>query len=178
MTTAVVVDASAAITFLLRQRGVEAVDRRLEAWLAEGVDLSVPTHFWLEVSNVLIRRHRVTGSGVMKAIHQLDELNLATVPLDRPLLLLALDHAERFGLTTYDATYLALTELLDATVYTADSVLLAAAGSRGLGIEGASEHRLSENLPAYNIEQRTTWPDYSGASAYLAQLRSEAIRPG
>lgn len=176
MTTAVVFDASIAITFALRQRGVDEVDRRIEGWLARRVQMCVPTHFWLEVSNVLVRRHRLNGARVMEAIHTLDELGISTIPVDRPLLLLALDRAERFGLTTYDAAYLALAETLDATLYTSDRALLAAAGPRGLPVAGAADHRLSETPAAYGAERRPTWPDYSGASAYLSKLRAEAHR--
>lgn len=174
--TAVVIDASVALTFLLRQRGFDEVDRRLESWVADGDELSVPGHFWLEVSNALLRRHRQSGAQVMEAIHTLDELGLVTSSVDRPLLLLALDRAERFGLTTYDAAYLALAESLDGTLYTSDRALLAAAGSRGLQVAGAADHRLSEAAAPYGSERRPTWPDYSGASAYLAQLRAEATR--
>jgi predicted nucleic acid-binding protein len=177
VTTTVVFDASVAITFLLRQQGVDEVKRRIVGWLAHRVELSVPSHFWLEVGNTLVRRHRLTGDRMMEAIHTLDELGIATVQVDRPLLLLALDRAERFGLTTYDAAYLALAETLDATLYTSDRALLAAAGSRGLAVAGATDHRLSEVPATYGLERRPTWPDYSGAAAYLAKLRTEATQP-
>lgn len=177
MTTAVVVDASIAITFVLRQRGVGEIDRQFDGWLAAGTEITVPSHFWLEVGNGLVRRHRMTGDRVLEAIHTLDEIGLVTLPFDRPLLLLALDRAERFGLTTYDAAYLALAENLDATLYTSDRALLTAAGSRGLAVAGAADHRLSETPAAYGAERRPTWPDYSGASAYLSKLRAEAAQP-
>ncbi|HUQ78609.1 MAG TPA: type II toxin-antitoxin system VapC family toxin [Patescibacteria group bacterium] len=177
MTTAVVLDASVAITFLLRQQGVGEIKRRMEGWLAHRVAMCVPTHFWLEVGNGLVRRHRMTGDRMMEAIHTLDEIGLTTVPVDRPLLLLALDRAERFGLTTYDAAYLALAETLDATLYTSDRALLTAAGSRGLVVAGAADHRLSEVPAAYGAERRPTWPNYSGAAAYLSKLRAEATHP-
>lgn len=176
MTTAVVFDASVAITFLLRQQGVGDVKRRIAGWLAHRVEMSVPTHFWLEVANGLVRRHRLTGELLLESIHKLDEISLRTLPVDRPLLLLAVDRAERFGLTIYDAAYLALAESLDATLYTADRSLLAAAGSRGLAVADASDHRLSEAPAAYGTERRPSWPDYSGASAYLAKLRAEAAQ--
>jgi predicted nucleic acid-binding protein len=173
----VVLDASVAITFLLRQRGFDGVDRRIEQWLSQGVELTVPVHFWLEISNALVRRHGVTGVRLMEAIHRLDELGLETIPIDRPLLLLALDRAERLSLTSYDAAYLALAEVLDARLFSMDRALLAAAGSRGFGVDGETEHRLSEARAPNAAERRPTWPDYAGASAYLAKLRAEASRP-
>jgi len=172
----IVLDASIAVTRLQRQSGVSEVNVRLRDWLADGTRLIVPASFWLEVSNSLIRRHRVRGALLIEAIHDLDDLGLETIDLDRPLLLLAIDRAERFGLTTYDAAYLALAETLDARLYSTDRALLAAAGSSGLGLNGETEHRLSEVRAPYGAERRPTWPDYGGASAYLAQLRADASR--
>lgn len=176
MTPTVVLDASVAITLVLRQVDAEEVERRIGHWLRSGVELSVPTHFWLETSNALMRRHGLVGAELMEAIHRLDELGLTTVVVDRPLLLLALDRAERRALTAYDATYLALAELLDAMLFTSDRELLSAAGDRGLSPGSAREHRLSEKPAPSGSERQPTWPDYSGASAYLAKLRAEATQ--
>ena len=177
MSPTIVLDASVALTFVLRQHGVVDVQARLERWSGSGDRLCVPSSFWLEVSNSLLRRHGFLGSSIIEAIHRLDEFGLETVEVDRAMSLLAIDRAERFALTTYDAAYLAVAEALDATLYTSDRALLAAAGSRGLAVSGATEHRLSETRVEYRTERPATWPDYSGASAYLARLRSEATRP-
>ncbi|MBA2382232.1 MAG: type II toxin-antitoxin system VapC family toxin [Chloroflexi bacterium] len=177
MTERVVLDASIAITKVMQQVGAADVERRLRRWVATGTRLIVPSNFWLEVANALIRRHRVSGALLMETLFELDELGLETEEGGRPLLLLAMDRAERFGLMTYDATYLALAELVDATLYTSDRALLAAAGTRGLALDAGGEHRLSETAGRYGEPRRPTWPDYSGASAYLAQLRGEARRP-
>jgi predicted nucleic acid-binding protein len=177
MTEAVVIDASIAVARVRRETGWEDVNQRIATWQRTGTRLAVPSHFWLEVSNGLMRRHGLGGSQVMEAVHRLDEIGLETVALDRPILLLALDRAERFGLTTYDAAYLAVAEALDATLYTFDQALLFAAGSRGLDVESDPSRRLSEKRAHYGPERASTWPDYSGASAYLAKLRSEAFRP-
>lgn len=177
MTDSIVLDASVAVTFIRRQQGVVDVDRRLEAWRRSALRLCVPSSFWLEVSNSLLRRHRFSARTTIEALHQLDEYSLETVEVDRAMTLLAIDRAERFALTTYDAAYLALAEALDATLYTSDRALLAAAGSRGLAVTGAADHRLSEGREPYAAERRSTWPSYAGASAYLAKLRAEATRP-
>lgn len=176
MTEVVVIDASIAVTRIRRQAGWDDVNQRVATWQRTGTRLVVPSHFWLEVSNGLMRRHGLRGSQVMEAIHRLDEIGLETVVVDRPILLLALDRAERFALTTYDAAYLAVAEALDASLYTSDRALLAAAGTRGLAVDGSPGHRLSEVKASYGPERPSTWPDYSGASAYLASLRAEATR--
>ena len=47
---------------------------------------------------------------MLQAIHDVDALQFETIELDRALLILAMDTSERFGLTTYDAAYLALAD--------------------------------------------------------------------
>jgi predicted nucleic acid-binding protein len=177
MTTAVIIDASVALARVRREPSWEAIDRLIRGWRAEAAILYVPTHFWLEISNALVRGHRMSGAAVIEAIHRLDELGLETVELDRPLLLLALDVAGRHGLTMYDAAYLAIAESLGGLLFSADHELVAAAGSRGVSPAGVGDHRLSE-APAFDgSEQQPTWPNYAGTSAYLARLRAEATRP-
>jgi len=177
MSAAVVIDASVALARVRREPGWQDIDRMLRAWRTKGLVLCVPNHFWLEISNALIRGHRMPAAAVLEVVHHLDELGLETVELDRPLLVLALDLAERHGLTMYDAAYLAIAESLGSRLFSADLELVASAGSRGLSPSGMSDHRLSETLSEYRVERRSTWPDYSGASAYLARLRAEASRP-
>jgi predicted nucleic acid-binding protein len=177
MTSAVVIDASVALARIRREPVWQDVDRSLREWHSEGATLYVPAHFWLEISNALVRGHGMSGAGVMEAVHRLDELGLQTVDLGRPLLLLALDLAERHRLTVYDAAYLAIAESLGGLLFSADVDLVAAAGSRGVSPRRGSDHRLSESPAAYGTERQRTWPDYTGVSAYLAKLRAEVTRP-
>jgi predicted nucleic acid-binding protein len=170
-----VVDASAALNLVLSESGSVVVRAKLEAWRRARFSVQVPSHFWLEVANALIRRHRLPSSLVIAAIHGLDELGLETIELSRPLVLLALDLADRHGLSMYDAAYLALAESVDGELLTADQGLLAAASRhRAVAVPGEA-HRLSEELPSYSRRQ-PTWPRYRGTSAYLARLRMEATR--
>jgi predicted nucleic acid-binding protein len=174
MNDRVVVDASAVLAFLLDEDGADDVGSKLRTWRVSDVEILVPSPFWLEVSNSLLRRHRMNASRVIEAIHAIDEFGPSTVEVDRALVLLVIDRADRFGLTAYDAVYLALAEALDATLFTADRVLLAAAGSKGLQVVESQGHRSSERAAPYATPRRSTWPDYTEASAYLAKLRAEA----
>jgi predicted nucleic acid-binding protein len=141
-------------------------------WLREGRPIVVPDHFWLEVSNTLVRRHGFGGVGALEALHVLDDVVTETVEVGRPTLLLAIDRAERFGLSVYDATYLALAEVLDGDLATMDRALEFAAGAR-LAQRAGGRRRLSEAPAAYGSGTRVTWPDYAGAASYLASLRAE-----
>src|SRR5829696_5273349 len=98
MPEALVLDASAALALLLGERDAAQVRDRLAA--GAGGRILVLDLFWLEVTNVLARRHRWEGNAVVEAVRELDELGLETVPLHRPLLLAALDLTSALGLTT------------------------------------------------------------------------------
>ena len=83
-----------------------------------------------------------------------------------------IDLIERHRLTAYDATYLALAIAWDGLLVTFDASLRVAAGERTAQV---GPTRLSETPVAY--EHTVTWPEYKGASAFLAKLRAEAANP-
>lgn len=168
-TRAVVVDASAAVALVRDEPEGPDVAAALVAWKRSARPLLVPSHFWYEVVNALVRRYRWRSEAVLEAIHVLDDAELRTIEADRAGLLLALDRAERFGLSAYDAAYLALAESVDGELMTFDDALRRAAGERAITLGGA---RLSEAPAVYDHD--VTWPDYKGASAYLAKLRADA----
>jgi predicted nucleic acid-binding protein len=169
----IVVDASIAIAIVLTDPEGSDADALITRRTRDGGRIVVPSHFWLETTNSLIARRRWSGSDVLQAIHALDALRFETIEIDRALLIVTLDTSERFGLTTYDAAYLALAISLDGSLLTLDRELRTAAGARAVPIGPA---RLSETPAVY--EHPVTWPDYKGASAFLAKLRAEAARPG
>ncbi len=132
----------------------------------------MPSLFWYELINPLARQFRYTSQQVLQAVDEVEELTLNTVNPVRPLFLLTIDHVERYGLTAYDAHYLALSTQLGCQIATLDRQLGEAAGSRWIKFDGL--HHLSETRVPY--EHDVTWPKYKGASAYLAKLRQEALR--
>jgi len=168
----VVVDASVALTIVRNEPKAPAARRALTDWSALGRQLLVPSHFWFEVVNPLARRHRWDGMAVLHAIRELDELGFTTVESDRAQVLLTIDLVERFRLTAFDAAYLALAQTYGADLATLDLELIQAAGVRAISLD--DRRRLSETRAPY--EHDVTWPDYKGASAYLASLRVEARR--
>jgi predicted nucleic acid-binding protein len=170
----VIVDSSIGIALVRNEPRAPVIRAATRRWSESGRTLVVPSLFWLEVVNVLARRHRYGGLDILRAVHELDELDLVTVDPDRGQLLLTIDHIERFGLSSYDASYLALTDFHGGDLATLDHALAAAAGPRAISFD--EHHRLSEAPAAY--EHDVTWPNYKGASAYLAKLRAEAARPG
>ena len=170
MTATLVLDASAALAMIRGEPDGLAVQRLVQQFTHDDGVILVPDHFWLEVINTLVRRRRVPMADVLRAIHDMDELEVSTAEIDRPLLWTTLDLAERHGLTAYDAAYLAVAIVEDASLLTLDHDLAVAAGDRALSLDGG--HRLHETPAVY--EHDVTWPSYARASSYLAELRAAA----
>lgn len=166
----VVIDASVALSIVRNEPSAPGISRALDDWSALGRQLLVPSHFWLDVVNPLARRHHWDGMEMLQGLRELDELDLTTVDSDRTQMLLTLDLVERFRLTSFDAAYLALAQIYAADLATLDLELARAAGVRAIPLD--DRRRLSE--PPTPYEHDVTWPDYKGASAYLAKLRAEA----
>ncbi len=173
----IVVDASVAIALVHEEPDSEAIRSSVASWLDEGVELVVPGHFWLEVVNPLARRHGYDSRRLIEALRELDELSIATIETMRPQLILALSLIDRFGLTAYDAAYIALAQTIAARLATTDRILLNAAGTVGLDPRTGSGrgHRLAEEpAPYVQTERPVTWPSWPGAGSYLATLRRQA----
>jgi predicted nucleic acid-binding protein len=168
----VVLDSSIAIALVRNEPPATAIRAATRRWADQSRPMIAPWIFWFEVVNVLARRYRYGGLDILHAVHEIDEVGLVTIEPDRGLLLLTIDHVERFGLSSYDASYLALAESHGGDVATLDRALAAAAGARAISFD--ERHRLAE-LPAV-YEHEVTWPNYKGASAYLAKLRVDAAR--
>jgi predicted nucleic acid-binding protein len=120
----IVADASAVVELLLRGPAAEAVEPVL---LGEGTEVQVPHLLDLEVVQV-IRRWAAHGAPeparAEQAVRDLVDLPFVRQPHD---LLVPRIWELRHNLTAYDAAYLALAELLDATLVTFDAGLAAIA---------------------------------------------------
>jgi len=172
----IVLDASAALPLVHQELESDTWRSVADRWILDRRRVVVPDHFWLEVVNSLLRRHQYTGDAVLEALHVLGDVVVESLAIDRPTLLMALDRAERFGLTAYDAAYLALAEAIDAELATMDGALAVAAGDRLVRRPGSLQ--LSEPRATYGDQPRATWPDYREAASYLAKLRAEVIASG
>lgn len=169
MSDPIVVDASVAIALVRREPARAEVVGILRPRPERGRCL-VPDVFWLELANVLTRRHRLTPAQVVEALRDVDDLDLESVALDRAMLLLAIDVAARFSLAVYDAAYLALAEVEDARLVTLDRRLAVAAGPRAVPLRSLGQLRLTESSEPYGSEP----VDWARFGPYLAKLRAAA----
>jgi predicted nucleic acid-binding protein len=111
----------------------ESIAERLQADRAH-----VPPVWELELANVLrgaCVRQRMTAEAAQKVLGRIQSLPIAVERQPMPpaeILGLSL----RFGLTSYDASYLALALRLQVPVATVDEALRAAARAAGVGVVG------------------------------------------
>lgn len=128
-----VIDASVGIKLFLPENGSEKVQALFEQNLAGTQDsLLVPDLFFVECANVLwkkVRRGEYTQEEAAQDLSDLAALGLASVPTAE-LVGRTLEIACIHDVTTYDACYLALSEMLQVPLVTADARLAASmAGS-------------------------------------------------
>lgn len=140
-----VVDASVGIQLFVHEQGTDLVET-VFAGLAEDppIRLYVPDFFYVECANILwkyVRRFNYTADKARSDLSDLIQLNLAAVDTEN-LLVAAFDLAVEHDLTVYDACYVALANLLELPLLTADKRLVNKMNGRGHDIRflGDLEH--------------------------------------
>ena len=121
----IVVDASTLLEFLLNTDAAPRVAQRL---FDSGETLHAPHLIDLEVAQVLRRYERagaVSKPRAKNTLEDLDDMVIARYPHN---VLLPRVWALRRNVTAYDAVYLALAEVLGATLVTRDSALTSVSG--------------------------------------------------
>ena len=177
MADRVVIDASVVLAYLTPEVGSHDAKDAIAAWRASATELVVPAHFWLEITNVLGRRPGLGPQDVVAMFVDLDYLELQTIELDRPLVLLALDQMVRSGLTVYDAVYLALALSIKGRLATLDRRLAEAAGDAGMLIGSGGAGRISETTSTYRADagEYVGWAHTALVGAHIAELRRQAL---
>jgi len=123
----IVADASAIAEVLLARPRARAI----RAVLSAHRELFVPAHFHIEVLSALRRyslRGQLSDLATAQALAALADLRTLTYPIRE---LLGPIWELRFGLTAYDAAYLALARRLDVGLITLDGALSEAAARDG-----------------------------------------------
>jgi predicted nucleic acid-binding protein len=130
-----VVDVSVAAKWFIPQERTEFADSILDRIVGERA--YVPALFRWEMQNVLLvaqRANRLTATDVDEALEALGDLPISIEPVGQKAFSGSeLQLARHFGLTSYDAAYLALAVHRRAALATSDRELCRAA--RDLGIE-------------------------------------------
>ncbi len=169
----IVCDASVALAWLLEESAPAWVPGFWDAVACGRVGVTVPTLFWMEVGNRLVRRRDLADEQVMEGVIKLEWLAFETVQTDRSLRVMAMHLARQHRLSAYDALYLALAQVSEAQLATLDQRLGAAAtamGRRYGEVGGLATHEApaeyGTNLPADPMS-------LAALGAYIAQLREQ-----
>ncbi len=133
MTGRLCVDASVAAKWVLQESGSERATRLLEDAHRHGVSLVGPPHLRVEVASAIYKHYRGGVITLDEARASLDAFNEIHLDLLYPprLAQRAVELSVEFGWRLpYDAFYLALGEIADCDVWTADRSLFRAARTR------------------------------------------------
>lgn len=126
---AVVVDASAAMAFLA---GDEVWLERWTAWTEAEAMVLAPPHFPVEVANALLRSARIPAIDASARLARLYATGIDVADRGLPGLVGAIELADRYGLSVYDALYLDLALDVDGKLATLDRALARAAAAEGV----------------------------------------------
>ena len=167
----VIVDSSLALAWVLGQPQPNWARRLRMSAQRPGTDIRVPTAFWLEVGNILVRHRGMTHDQMLEGLIRLESMGLADVELDRPTRLRALGLAFRHRLTTYDAVYLALAVDMGARLATLDEELGQAASRYGLRYGDDRPRASRESGPGYHADRAPDPVALAAIGAYIARFR-------
>ena len=128
-----VVDASVAVKWLLEEENSDRAARLAHGWSREGVTVVAPYLLPAEVCNALHRRVTARFLSGQQAVLLFETLTSARISLAEPprLHTRALELADHLRLpAVYDSHYLALAEIIDCEMWTADERFYRAAAAR------------------------------------------------
>ncbi|MEM1636038.1 MAG: type II toxin-antitoxin system VapC family toxin, partial [Thermosphaera sp.] len=91
------------------------------------IELIAPDLLYYEVANALRYNPRFGIEEVKSALKALEDLSIITYDFEGELREKAVELAYRFGITIYDAAYVALAVIRDASLYTANKEVAAKA---------------------------------------------------
>ena len=130
--TLLILDASVAVKWFtmepLRDKALIIRDKYVNGEL----DLEAPSLLYYEVANALRYNPRFGIEEVRSAIRALEDLAITIYDFKGELASRAVELAYRFGITVYDAAYVALAAMRNATLYTADKEVVVKVSSENV----------------------------------------------
>jgi len=130
--TLLILDASVAVKWFtmepLRDKALIIRDKYVNGEL----DLEAPSLLYYEVANALRYNPRFGIEEVRSAVRTLEDLAITIYDFKGELASRAVELAYRFGITVYDAAYVALAAIRNATLYTADKEVVVKVSSENV----------------------------------------------
>lgn len=124
------VDASVVVKWFLEEEFAEEARKLRNDHLAEAITVEAPAVLPFEVLNAARFSGALDRSELVRIADALEQASIPLYDLGGSLAAKALEVALETDLTVYDASYVALAQILDAPLYTADEEMLRA--TRGL----------------------------------------------
>ena len=130
--TLLILDASVAVKWFtiepLRDKALIIRDKYVDGEL----DLEAPSLLYYEVANALRYNPRFGIEEVRSAVRALEDLAITIYDFKGELASRAVELAYRFGITVYDAAYVALAAMRNATLYTPDKEVVVKVSSENV----------------------------------------------
>ena len=130
--TLLILDASVAVKWFtmepLRDKALIIRNKYVNGEL----DLEAPSLLYYEVANALRYNPRFGIEEVRSAVRALEDLAITIYDFKGELASRAAELAYRFGITVYDAAYVALAAIRNATLYTADKEVVVKVSSENV----------------------------------------------
>ena len=130
--TLLILDASVAVKWFtmepLRDKALIIRNKYVNGEL----DLEAPSLLYYEVANALRYNPRFGIEEVRSAVRALEDLAITIYDFKGELASRAVELAYRFGITVYDAAYVALAAMRNATLYTADKEVVVKVSSENV----------------------------------------------
>lgn len=116
-----VIDTSIIVKWYLPEPDSNVAARLLSKLLLGQINIHVPTLAQLELANALFYSKLLNSDQIMDTMKMYLGLKLENIPLNHHLLEQTINNMVAFKLAAYDACFLALAQLLDIPLITADT---------------------------------------------------------
>jgi len=116
-----VLDASIIVKWFNREEHTDKALKAKKLYETGGLELFEPELVRYELGNSLRYNPNFGVEDVRQALVALEKLQLSMRPLSGELARRTVDTAYLYGLTLYDSAYVALADMIESTVYTADA---------------------------------------------------------
>jgi len=118
-----VLDASVALKWFFQEKNSDLAEILLKQIKKDEIKVFVPQIFFFELVNAVKTKAKSTPKDVLEVINKIFSLKLNSEKINRELLAKANFYAQKYDLTIYDASYLALARALEINFITADEKL-------------------------------------------------------
>ncbi len=127
----VIADASVIIKFFINEKYSTDARRLRDAFVSDQIELVEPSLFAYEVINGIrySRAKRFTPTEMKEVVDAIEEYAFPTLAMSESLASMAVDLTFKYKISLYDAVYVALANVMGATLYTADDKLISSVDS-------------------------------------------------